>query len=448
MATTARKIAVDILIAIEKKESYGNLELKKTLLSSSLSTRDRGLVAELVYGVLRYRLTLDFALTHFLKKGQTPLKPPLRAVLRAGAYQILYLDKIPASAACNESVNLVKAYGFGGFSGLVNGVLRNLARHKDTLPWPGPQDGWAAYLSVRYAHPAWMVERWLAHMPPHQVEGLCKANNRPLPQTIRINTLRVEKERLKEDLAKEGFEAKDGVLTEMLRIVAGKGDIAATGAFRQGLFSIQGESSSLAAYLLAPRPGETIVDLCSAPGGKTTHLAQLMQDRGKVIAGDIYPHRVDLVKAAARRLSVSSIETRVWDVLCLPADLRGEAHRVLLDAPCSGLGVIRRKPDVKWQRQSTDFASLAALQSQMLAAGAQLLKKGGRLLYCLCTNEPEETGDVVAGFLTRNPGFVCLSLEGRLPEGIRAAHQGFGAHIYPHRNDADGFYYALLERKA
>jgi 16S rRNA (cytosine967-C5)-methyltransferase len=448
MAETARKTAVDILVAVEKKGSYGNLELKKTLLSSKLSPRDRGLVTELVYGVLRYRLTLDYVLTGFLKSGLGRLKPPLRAILRAGAYQILYLDRIPAAAACNESVNLAKAYGFGGFAGLVNGVLRNLARGKDALPWPTPGDGWAAYLSVCYAHPEWMVHRWLAQMPPREVEELCKANNKPLPQTLRVNTLRVDRQGLKEDLAKEGFEAEDGILPEMLRIVGGKGDIAATGAFRQGLFTIQGESSSLAAYLLAPQPGETLVDLCSAPGGKTTHLAQLMQDRGKIIAGDIYPHRVDLVKAAARRLCITNIETRVWDVLCLPDELHGEAHRVLLDAPCSGLGVIRRKPDVKWQRQPGDFSSLAALQKEMLTAGAKLLQKGGLLLYCLCTNEREETEDVVAGFLAKNPGFTALCLEGRLPEGIRPSYRGLGVHIEPHRNDADGFYYALLERKA
>ncbi len=448
MAVSARRAAADILANIDAKGSYGNLELKKYLGSFSLSPLDRGLATELVYGVLRYRLTLDWALGLFLKKDPGGLKPLLRAVLRSGAYQILFLDKIPAAAACSESVRLVKASRFSGFAGLVNAVLRNLARRRDNLPWPPAEGDPEAYLSITYSHPPWMVKRWLGRFSLKEAEGLLRANNTPTPLTFRVQTLRVEGGELKERLAREGFDTRPGLLPETLRVVAGRGDPAATRAFKTGLFSIQGEVSALAARLLGPQPGELAVDLCSAPGGKATHLAQLMEDRGRVIAGDFHPHRQKLVEAAAKRLGLESIETRVWDARSLPAELRGQAHRVLLDAPCSGLGVIRRKPDLKWHRQPGDFAPLAALQREILSEGVKLLRPEGRLLYSVCTNEPEETEELLAAFLQENPRLQALPLRDALPPGMAACPGGAGLHLYPHLREGEGFYFALLTPKS
>ncbi len=448
MVVSARRAAADILSSIDKKDSYGNLELKNYLGRYTLSPLDRSLAAELVYGVLRYRLTLDWALGLFLKrKGIKGMKPPLRAVLRSGAYQILYLEKIPAAAACDEGVKLAKELGFSGLAGLVNGVLRNLARNQNSLPWPAAGGDPVNYLSLTYSHPPWMLKRWLQRFSPEEAEKLLRANNTPPPLSLRVNTLRTGVKKLQEELEEEGLLTRAGLLPETLLVVENRGDLTASRGFQAGLFSIQGEVSALAARLLNPEPGELVVDLCSAPGGKTTHLAQLMGDRGQVIAGDFHPHRRKLVEAAAGRLGLKSIDARVWDARSLPRELRGKAHRVLLDAPCSGLGVIRRKPDLKWQRQPGDFAPLAALQEEMLGEGVKLLGREGRLLYSVCTNEPEETGDLLSAFLKKSPRLESLPLKESLPPGLKAWPEGPGIHIYPHMTHTDGFYFALLRQK-
>ena len=447
MAGSARRAAAEILAALEKKNSYGNLELKKYLVAHSLSSRDRGLVTQVVYGVLRHKLSLDFALNNFLKKDISRLKPPLRALLRSGAYQILFLTKVPDSAACDESVKLAKTLGFPGLAGLVNAVLRNLAGNRDRIPWPSPGGDPVDYLALTYSFPPWMVERWLSCFSLPEAEELCRALNTPLPLSLRVNTLSARREDVEEELEGQGFQVRQGLLPETLRIGDSPTDLTSTPGYREGRFSIQGETSALAARLLDPRPGQLVVDLCSAPGGKAAHLAQLMEDEGRVVAGDFHPHRRDLVQAAAKRLGLKSIEARVWDARSLPPELHGKAHRVLLDAPCSGLGVLGRKPDLKWQRNPKDFPALARLQGEMLAEGVKLLRPEGLLLYSVCTNEPEETGDLLSAFLRSHPRLEALSLTEALPRGLRAVPEGGGLHIYPHLQGSDGFYFALLGPK-
>lgn len=446
MVTVSRKAAFDILMAIEKNNSYGNLELKKKLPKYSLSDRDKGLVTELVYGVLQYLNTLDWTLNTLLKKPVEKMDIPEKNILRLGAYQILYLDKIPDSAACNESVKLAKKVTHRGAVGMVNGVLRNLVRNKDNLPWPDKEKDVAAYLALKHAHPLFLVQRWLLRFSPEEVESLLKANNKRPSSSLRVNTLRVMPAELITILEEKGFTAVEGILPEVLVIKEGKGDITNLEAFKEGLFTLQGESSALAAHILAPTAEERVIDMCSAPGGKTTHLAQKMADTGEIIAGDIYPHRVNLINASCKRLGIKNTRSVVWDATQLPKEFIGQVDKVLLDAPCSGLGVIHRKPDLKWQKTKEDFASMATLQSKLLIEGSKALKKGGIILYCVCTNEPEETDNVIESFLIKASNFSSLPLQHKVPSCIEGIFTKHGLHLYPHLSNTDGFYFTLLKK--
>ncbi len=445
MASNPRQAAVSTLMNYEKNKSYLNLELKKVLLGNAFSLRDKALLTELVYGVTRYKLTLDWVLTLFLKKGVSTLHPAVKQILRSGCYQILYLDRVPPAAACNESVKLAKRYQYFA-AGMVNAVLRNIVGRKDKLPWP---DNKQDYLSVKYSYPKWLIDKWLKVFSFDEAEELCLAANKPPVLTIRINTLKTKKELLLERLSREGFYFSAGRVPDLLYHLRGRRDTTNASAYREGLFTVQGEGSALASRLLNPQRQDLVVDLCSAPGGKATHIAQLLGGEGKIIAGDIYSHRLELVAASFKRLGIPLPELRVWDATDMPAAFLGKADKVLLDAPCSGLGVIGRKPDLKWHKHNESITLLSAMQKSILAQGSSLLKKGGNILYCVCTNEREETEAVVADFLSKNPGFTCLDLSDRMPPGIKGtAGKKGGMHLYPHRDETDGFFYALFVRNS
>ncbi|HHX76872.1 MAG TPA: 16S rRNA (cytosine(967)-C(5))-methyltransferase RsmB [Firmicutes bacterium] len=443
LAANPRHAAVSTLLNYEKNKSYLNLELKKVFSGNDFSPRDKAFLTELVYGVVRYKLTLDWVLSLFLKKEVSRLHPAIRQILRSGCYQLLYLDRVPTAAACNESVKLAKRYQPSA-AGMANAVLRNIARRKGKLPWPGNKRD---YLSVKYSYPKWLIDRWLEVFSFDEAEELCLAANKPPVLTIRINTLKTKKELLLERLSQEGFYFTTGRIPGLLYHLRGRRDVTNTSAYREGLFTVQGEGSALASHLLNPRRQDLVVDLCSAPGGKATHIAQLLGGEGNIIAGDIHHHRLELIAATFKRLGLPLPELRVWDAADMPAAFLGRADKVLLDAPCSGLGVIGRKPDLKWHKHDESIALLSALQKRILAQGSRLLKQGGNLLYCVCTNEKEETEEVIDDFLSKNSGFAAIDLRDRMLPGIRGtAGKSGGMHLYPHRDGSDGFFYALLVR--
>lgn len=314
--------------------------------------------------------------------------------------------------------------------------------------WPNPELEPLAYLTIRYAHPEWLVKRWLKRFGREAAEKLLAANNQTPPPSARVNTLRTSRDQLLMRLGEENIQAIASKVVPDGILVSGGGHLTAAAAYHEGLFQIQGESAMLTSHVLNPPTGAKILDGCSAPGGKTTHLAQLMENAGEVVALDLYEHRLALVQANASRLGVKIIQTASLDVRSILPQHFGMFDHVLLDVPCSGLGVIRRKPDIKWRRQEKDIAALAAVQREILDAAAQVLKPGGTLVYSTCTNEPEETEDIIKAFLHRQQNFAAADLTPYLPLSWHEQIGTYGIQLYPHLQEVDGFFIAKLQKKA
>lgn len=439
---SAREAALKALVRVEQDGAYLNLALPPLL--KDLSPRERALASRISAGTIQHLNTVDWALDHYLKNPLNKLTPWIRNLLRLSAYQLLYLDRVPAHASVDEAVRLARRYGHRGVAGLVNAVLRRLPGQSDELPWPEKKNNPEAYLSLTHSHPLWLVQRWMKRYGLEETEALCRANNEIVLPTLRPNILRIDAAQLQEKLLEEGVETEPSVCLPGMLAVKSHQSLAELESFRSGLFTIQGEGSALVAPLLSPTAGEDVLDLCSAPGGKTTHLAELMGDSGTIYAVDLYPRRLQLVDAAARRLGLSSIKTLAMDGRQIKAAGLPVQDRILVDAPCSGLGVMRRLPELKWRRREEDFPQMQKLQLELLSAAAQLLKPGGTLLYSVCTNELEETEAVIKAFSSQHPRLTLHPKPERLPEALSTAFTADGtATLAPHRNGVDGFFIAL-----
>ncbi|MBS3948870.1 MAG: 16S rRNA (cytosine(967)-C(5))-methyltransferase RsmB [Dethiobacter sp.] len=423
--------------------AFINLALAEVL-PSVPDQRDRRLAAEIAYGVTTYKSTLDWLIEQVAGRSVAKLDKPLPDILRIGFYQLFYLDRVPQAAAVHTTVELVKKSKKRALAPFVNGVLRGALRKKNSLTWPEREQDEVAFLSLRYAHPEWLVKRWLKRFGAQVAEALLAANNRPAPVSLRVNTLKITREGLLAALAGEGVAAAESGITSEGVLLQTGGQLTGLDAYRQGWCQIQGESAMLVSRALDPQPGERVLDACSAPGGKTTHLAQLMQNKGEIVALDIYPHRLALVENNCRRLGVAIVRTALRDARESPGTQIGQFDRILLDVPCSGFGVIRRKPDLKWRRQEAELAELATLQRTMLRATATVLRPDGSIIYSTCTNEPEETEDVVASFLAEHPAFRAEDIRPYLPEPWRESAGSAGVHLYPHLHGVDGFFICRL----
>ena len=448
-APGAREAVLEVLTEYEEKKTYLNLVLSRIISEQSFSGAERAFFTELSYGVIQRLNTLDWIITLHLTRPLGKLTTRIRNILRLGTYQLLFLDRIPDSAAVDESVKLAHRYGHKGVAGLVNAVLRKISSMKKNIPWPAPEKNPGLYLSLKYSHPLWMVQRWLNNMGYEEAEAFCSAGNTIPPMTVRTNTLRLSRNELKKKLEQEGVETAECLYApEGLELKLSK-RLLDLSSFREGLFQVQGEASMLVAPLLNPQPGESVLDLCSAPGGKTVHLASLMQNRGGIIAADLYPHRLKLVQGAARKHGARIIQTEKLDGRSLPADKRENFQRILLDVPCSGHGVIRRKADLKWRRKPEDIASLSLLQLQLLEEAFKALQPGGVLLYSACTIEPEETAGVIEQFLKEEPLAQPAMLSPLLPEKLKSEEKIPGRiKFWPHKHNLDGFFMARIRKKS
>ena len=449
-ATSGRDAAFRALLAAETGPIYVDQALARVLHRAGLPARERALATELAYGVARRQGTLDWGLARFSRRAPERLDPPVRVALRLGAYQLWYLDRIPAHAAVDESVRLVRRHGPAYAAGYVNAVLRAAGRRGFPHAAVPPRErDLAGHLALVHAHPPWLVERWLARLGPEETERLLEANNRVPPLSARVNRLRAEPQALAAALAARGVAVEPGrFLPEALRLGHGV-QPAELAAFREGALTWQDESSMLAVHVLDPRPGELVVDVAAAPGGKATHIAERMGDRGRVVACDIDRRRLSKVGEAARRLGLGCIEPLALDGRKLPERLGGRADRVLADVPCTGLGVIARRPDLRWRKAPADVEALARLQRELLRAAAACLKPGGVLVYSTCTTEPEENQQVVEGFLAEaGAAFVADDLRPWLPASLRdepGTDRGW-IQLWPHRHGVDGFFIARLRR--
>jgi len=445
---TARGMAVHMLTRVEVEGAYANLLLQKNI-PRLTDSRDRQFVTLLVNGTLKNRLTLDYALRRHLSKPMSSLPHEVRAILRIGAFQVLYVDKVPPAAAINESVELAKE--FPKFTGLVNVVLRKVMEKGWDIPWPDSKREPVRYLSVRYSHPEWMIQRWLKRWGIEETEALCKANNEPAQTWIRTNTLKISREGLRERLSEEGITVELGQRVPESLKIQDFGALGQLGSFQEGLFTVQDESSQLVAHVLDPKPGQFVLDACSAPGGKSTHLAQLMQNEGEVLAFDIHDHKLELIEQLAQKLGVTIIHPQLGDARDLPGIRLGSQDRVLVDVPCSGLGVLRRRADLRWQKEEQGLMELPSLQFAILERAASCVKEGGILVYSTCTTEPEENFELVKKFRSVHPEFEPVDLVDALPytledsRDIKQANKGM-LQILPHRHGMDGFFLAKFRR--
>ncbi len=400
-----RGIAFEILNQIQQKKAYSHLALKKELEEGQ---KDQAFVRRLVYGVLEKRLYLDYVLDHYTKKPVEELGPSLGNLLRMGAYQILFMDGVPGYAAVNESVKLCrkKAKGREGF---VNAVLRNLLRGGADIKLPSKEKRFLDWLSITESYPKWMVGYWAKAYGNQAAMDLARAGNQVPPLTIRVNLLKTEPEALAALLRKEGFRTAPGQNSLQALYVegkeAGESSILSTRAYRRGLFQIQDESSMLAVECLDPRPGETVLDLCAAPGGKTVYIGERMKNQGQILAFDLYAHKLDLLRQRARAHGISCIAAGTADATVLNPSLYEKADKVLCDVPCSGLGVIRRKPEIKYEKNYEDILTLARVQRQILEQAADYVKPGGALLYSTCTVSPLENEEICEAFEKEHPDF-------------------------------------------
>ena len=402
-----------------------------------LDGRDSGFLLELVYGVLRNRTLLDWTLNRFSAKPLDTTDVRTRNILRLGAYQMLFLDRVPVSAAVNTSVELAKEHG--GKHGYVNGLLRGLDRKRSQVVYPGPEDQ-IARQSTLYSHPAWLVTRWISRFGPETTETLLRENNRPAPLTIRTNTLKTTRPALRTALEAEGVQvAETDCSPAGLDILSTSQWLRTLKAYRDGWFMVQDQAAQLISLLLAPQPGDTVLDACAAPGGKATHLAELMGNQGTVAALELDASRITRIRENSRRLGTLIVSPAQGDASCCR---EGGFDGILIDAPCSGLGVLRRRPDGRWIKTEQTVSQHVPLQKRVLENCASLLKPGKPLVYATCTTEPEENDEVIAWFL-KGPGSAFRIDDPRplLPQKAAALVDGAGFfRTFPHAPGMDGFF--------
>lgn len=445
---SCRELAAEILCKVETRKAYADLLLDRALKQSVLSPRDRALLTELVYGTLRWRSRLDWHLSRDLHRSLTKTDPYLRNVLRLALFQILFLDKVPDYAAVNEAVEQAKRYGGKRSAGFVNGVLRKFLSEKGRISYPKPDDDLLSYLAVIGSHPQWLVKRWLGQFGREETEALLKANNEEAPLTVRANLLKGTREALLSQWLESGLEAAPTRWSPQgIRVKASFG-VERLPGFGEGLFQVQGEASQLVGYLLDPKPGERVLDACAAPGGKSTHLAELAHDQGEIIATDISARGLEKVKENVRRLGIRSVHPYCADVLQgLDGILAVPYDRIVVDAPCSALGTLRSHPEARWHRSESDIERLSRLQRQLLNQVERFLKPGGTLVYATCTLTHEENEQTVENFLRSHADFVLEDASGYLPGEARQLVSGRYFIALPHRHDTEGFFAARMRKK-
>ncbi len=432
----------------EGQDSYVNLYLRSRLgEAEDLSPRQRAVVTELTNGTLRWRLYLDWALNQFLNRPLEKLPLLARNILRLGAYQILFMDSVPDPIACDGAVHLAKALTHPGLVALTNAVLRRLAENKDNIPLPDPDSEPVKYLAVKYSHPEWLVEKWLRDWGREETEALLKADNEPPHLVLRVNTLKTSVEEVLQMLKEIGCVAEPCPFAPEGVAVKGGEREAALELVRRGLAFAQDEAAIIVSHIVNPQPGERVLDDCAAPGGKTTHLAALMQNQGEILAMDVHEKRLKLVEEACRRMGVTIVNPVAADGRAAWKFIGGEVDKVLLDVPCSGTGTLRRKPDARWRKTPELIEEMALLQYELLRGVAPLVKVGGIVVYSTCSLEVEEDEEVVRRFLERHPEFEPEDARQYLPRPIPHCEAEFGAvRLFPHRHGTDGAFIARFRK--
>ncbi|MDD3346317.1 16S rRNA (cytosine(967)-C(5))-methyltransferase RsmB [Oscillibacter sp.] len=440
MSNPARTTALRVLMSCRTNGAWADAALKAQLGRDGLSGVDAALCSRIVYGVMQNRLLLDFVIRAYCSQKPDHLQQPLEDILQMGAYQILFLDKVPDSAAVNESVELAKAFKRGQASGLVNAVLRKISQNKDALP-PLPEGEAERYLSIRYSHPRWLVKRLLGILGREETEAFLAADNAVVPLTVQVNPLKTTAEALTARLEREGVTVSAHPGVPGCLELSGVGDLTALPAFREGEFLVQDGAAALVAQIAGVQPGGRMLDVCAAPGGKSFSAAFAMEDRGEILACDLHENKLKRIRDGAARLGITCIQTAAADGGCAHGEWVGAFDTVLVDAPCSGLGIIRKKPDTRYKKPDS-LLSLPVVQTAILENAATYVRPGGVLVYSTCTVLPEENEQVTDAFLATHPEFE------KTPFALPMGETEGQVTLWPQRHGTDGFYICRMQRQA
>lgn len=437
----AREIAYKVLLDIEKNKNYSNMAINKHFKDVKLSNQDRGLATEIIYGVIENKYYIDYMIDKLSKVKTNKMEIYVKTLLRMGIYQIMFLNSISDYAAVNETVNLAKKKN-SKVSGFVNGILRNVIRQKETIGEIKIKDD-IDYLAVKYSYDKWMIRNWMIHFGKDFTKELLEANGQRPSIYLRTNTLKITRDELIEKLEQQNIKAsKVHVVDEAIKVENLK-DIENNTLYKEGLFTIQDISSMLVGKVMNPKENSLVLDVCSAPGGKTTHMATLMNNTGQVVSRDIYEHKLKLIKASCNRLNIANVDVQQFDGLSLDKDSIGKFDYVLADVPCSGLGIIRRKPEIKY-KEKEEFRDLPPIQKKILENASKYVKKGGTLIYSTCTIQDNENIDVINEFLQKNKNFLLTPID-EVKVDLDNQEKGY-MKIYPNVHEMDGFFISKLIR--
>ena len=443
--TNSRQIAAKTLWRVEVKDAFADITLDNLFNKYRPRTEDRALATEITYGVLRWRLFLHHYLAQVSERPLSKIDRNARIALEVGAYQLLLLDRVPARAAVNESVEAAPDKG----RGFVNAVLRALASKKDELKGPEIIEDEAERISVELSHPRWMVDHWISQIGIDGTRELCRANNKRPPLTLRVNRVRTGRAAFMRILEKEGVECREGAYSPLAVVLSGSADVTSLPGYDDGLFAVQDEASQLVPLVLQPRPNENILDSCAAPGTKSLQIMEMMDGKGRVAAVDIHQGRLSRMAEEALRLGIKNVTRVVGDAagkIEFPKKLGGAVFdRLLVDAPCTGLGTIRRRPEIKWKRKPEEVEGRSKLQRAILKNVKRYLKPGGTLVYSTCTTTVEENERAVA-LLLHSDEFTQLDpAEGLSP--LSAVTKNRMVRTWPHITGTDGFTIFKLKKK-
>ena len=429
----SRELILDTLLLITRDGEYSHIALKQVLDKYQyLDKKERAFITRVVNGTLERMIEIDHIINHFSNVKVNKMKPVIRAILRSSVYQIKYMDKVPNSAVCNEAVKLAGRKGFAGLKGFVNGVLRSISRKIDSVAYPSRETDPEGYLSVRYSLPSWLSEQWLGEYGMETAERMGKAFLEERPLCVRCNINQITREELIQRLKQEGVRAEADPFVPCALYLTGYDHVAGLESFRQGLFYVQDISSMQAVLWAEPKEGAHIIDVCAAPGGKAIHLAEMLRGTGSVEARDLTDYKIGLLEENIERTGLANIRAVKWDATVFDREAEGKADIVMADLPCSGLGVLGKKPDLKYKMTPKKQEELAKLQRKILSTVEAYVKPGGTLVYSTCTIHREENEENTAWFLLNHPDFQLKKAKQMLP-GI---------------DGGDGFYIAVLQRKS
>lgn len=447
MKNKLRETILDLLLRIDGDSGYSNLIIDHEIKSNQITDRDAGLLTEVVYGTLQQKLTLDYYLESYMNSNKK-IKPWVSMLLRMSVYQMAFLDKVPDHAIIHEAVEIAKRRGHKGIAALVNGVLRSFQRNG--VPDTSTIDEPSKRISIETSHPEWLVERWIDMYGIDITKQMCEANLERKGTSIRVQPMRISREEAITSLKEQDFDVHESMFSKQ-GLIVNKGNILKTTLFKEGYVTVQDQSSMLVAEMLDLKSDMVVLDACSAPGGKVTHIAEKMIDQGKIYAYDLHAKKAKLIHDKAEKLDLTIIDAKQADARKLQDVHSDESFdRILVDAPCTGLGVIRSKPEIKYNKKQTDIHNLAQIQLDILAGVAPLLKKNGRLMYTTCTVDKEENNQVITRFLDSHPEYIVDQTFFEELPAFLSTSEGIsdeGLQLFPHEYRTDGFFLTRFIRK-